>query len=287
MSHQEVSLLERLGRAPSPLELHDWRNRDGYYVTACRVSPEDIPALIDLATNWDDEESMRALDGLDVDPDSQELVPVTAWRTLGDLRAESAIAPLIDMLRNGCGELDDWLCEDLPYVLGRIGIAAVAPLAQLASGSHDNLVTCGVALEGLRRVSKFHPETRDRIVAVLMEFLTHAEQDTFEFNSLVVNELLEMRAVEAADLIERAFAADLLDVSMLGEWDDIRQELVTGEPKPEFEFGTAHDARIETSTPTGRLAGPIRRNSDARVGRNEPCPCGSGKKYKKCCLRRE
>ncbi len=21
-----------------------------------------------------------------------------------------------------------------------------------------------------------------------------------------------------------------------------------------------------------------------RIGRNEPCPCGSGKKYKKCCL---
>ena len=23
---------------------------------------------------------------------------------------------------------------------------------------------------------------------------------------------------------------------------------------------------------------------DAKVGRNEPCPCGSGKKYKKCCI---
>ena len=23
-----------------------------------------------------------------------------------------------------------------------------------------------------------------------------------------------------------------------------------------------------------------------KVGRNEPCPCGSGKKYKKCCLRK-
>jgi uncharacterized protein YecA (UPF0149 family) len=22
----------------------------------------------------------------------------------------------------------------------------------------------------------------------------------------------------------------------------------------------------------------------AKAGRNEPCPCGSGKKYKKCCL---
>ena len=24
-----------------------------------------------------------------------------------------------------------------------------------------------------------------------------------------------------------------------------------------------------------------------KVGRNEPCPCGSGKKYKKCCLAKD
>lgn len=30
-------------------------------------------------------------------------------------------------------------------------------------------------------------------------------------------------------------------------------------------------------------AATVRRESP-RVGRNEPCPCGSGKKYKKCCL---
>ena len=23
--------------------------------------------------------------------------------------------------------------------------------------------------------------------------------------------------------------------------------------------------------------------SEKKIGRNEPCPCGSGKKYKKCC----
>ncbi len=22
----------------------------------------------------------------------------------------------------------------------------------------------------------------------------------------------------------------------------------------------------------------------SKIGRNEPCPCGSGKKYKKCCI---
>jgi preprotein translocase subunit SecA len=25
------------------------------------------------------------------------------------------------------------------------------------------------------------------------------------------------------------------------------------------------------------------RRTEAKVGRNDPCPCGSGKKYKKCC----
>ena len=25
-------------------------------------------------------------------------------------------------------------------------------------------------------------------------------------------------------------------------------------------------------------------NTRKKIGRNDPCPCGSGKKYKKCCL---
>jgi uncharacterized protein YecA (UPF0149 family) len=28
-----------------------------------------------------------------------------------------------------------------------------------------------------------------------------------------------------------------------------------------------------------------RREYRQKVGRNDPCPCGSGKKYKKCCGR--
>ncbi len=32
-----------------------------------------------------------------------------------------------------------------------------------------------------------------------------------------------------------------------------------------------------------QLAGPPIKNEGPKVGRNDPCPCGSGKKYKKCC----
>lgn len=35
--------------------------------------------------------------------------------------------------------------------------------------------------------------------------------------------------------------------------------------------------------PLGENLGSFRRDTP-RVGRNDPCPCGSGKKYKKCCL---
>ena len=37
--------------------------------------------------------------------------------------------------------------------------------------------------------------------------------------------------------------------------------------------------------PAGRLA-PMPVDPFRKVGRNEPCPCGSGKKHKKCCLDR-
>ncbi|MGB2727569.1 MAG: SEC-C metal-binding domain-containing protein [Halobacteriota archaeon] len=26
------------------------------------------------------------------------------------------------------------------------------------------------------------------------------------------------------------------------------------------------------------------KSKEKEIGRNDPCPCGSGKKYKKCCL---
>lgn len=36
----------------------------------------------------------------------------------------------------------------------------------------------------------------------------------------------------------------------------------------------------------GDMPKPVtQRNEEPKVGRNDPCPCGSGKKYKKCCGR--
>jgi preprotein translocase subunit SecA len=44
-------------------------------------------------------------------------------------------------------------------------------------------------------------------------------------------------------------------------------------PKP-----AEQSVRAASAAMTGSKA-----KSSMTVGRNEPCPCGSGKKYKKCC----
>jgi preprotein translocase subunit SecA len=43
-------------------------------------------------------------------------------------------------------------------------------------------------------------------------------------------------------------------------------------------------AGIQASQQSDKKAEPIRNRSE-KVGRNDPCPCGSGKKYKNCCMR--
>ena len=50
------------------------------------------------------------------------------------------------------------------------------------------------------------------------------------------------------------------------------------------EFAKEQDAAA--SGEQGKSKVETIRNRDTRVGRNEPCPCGSGKKYKACCMRK-
>ncbi len=50
------------------------------------------------------------------------------------------------------------------------------------------------------------------------------------------------------------------------------------------EIARQHDTEMQTAD--GELKIETIRNRGDRVGRNDPCPCGSGKKYKQCCLRK-
>lgn len=68
--------------------------------------------------------------------------------------------------------------------------------------------------------------------------------------------------------------------------EDVREDAMTAECaeiiyKPTQVVVEAFDAAIEGRRPGERI-GPVVREQP-KVGRNEPCPCGSAKKFKKCC----
>jgi len=59
---------------------------------------------------------------------------------------------------------------------------------------------------------------------------------------------------------------------------------VQNEKKEEAESSNGDDYNKGHSySQNDRVVTPIV-NSGPKAGRNDPCPCGSGKKYKKCCL---
>lgn len=53
--------------------------------------------------------------------------------------------------------------------------------------------------------------------------------------------------------------------------------------KTTFSFRTPSVERIDFVEQQRSMRVPQIAKAPPRVGRNEPCPCGSGKKYKKCC----
>jgi preprotein translocase subunit SecA len=68
-------------------------------------------------------------------------------------------------------------------------------------------------------------------------------------------------------------------------------ESASGEPAgvaagPGGRVRQQQDAAIAASQKGDKKPEPVR-NTGRRVGRNDPCPCGSGRKYKACCMRKE
>jgi len=85
----------------------------------------------------------------------------------------------------------------------------------------------------------------------------------------------------------RILGADMFDEMVLNIRDDTVRMLLSVMPKPQVELKRVEVAKPVTAGFSGGGDKSIAKkpvvNKGTKVGRNDPCPCGSGKKYKKCC----
>jgi len=171
------------------------------------------------------------------DSDSIEVwAPIHAWRTLGQLRAQAAIEPLLalfHMFEEEDGS--DWTSEDLPEVYTLIGAAAIPALAgYLLDESHPDFPR-EVAARSLRRIAEEHPDFRSECIAPIADALENFETSTPVFNALMISILIDMKAEAALPLIERAFAAENVELFGFADWDDVQVEFGLKEPDPNKE----------------------------------------------------
>jgi hypothetical protein len=179
------------------------------------LSSEHVPELIAMATdkelNWADSESLEVW------------APVHAWRALGQLRAVAAIEPLLELFH----ELEDvdWAYDELPEVYGMIGREAIPALARYLDDASHGLWPRVTAAFSLERIAAGDPSARDECVTILSRQLERFTKNDPTLNGFLTSYLVDLRAVEAAPVMERAFAADRVDLSILGDWEDAQVRL--------------------------------------------------------------
>jgi hypothetical protein len=249
----------------------EWPDYAGEFGLGCEHIAELIRLACDTALNQGD-------------PDSREVwAPLHAWRALGQLQAEVSVAPLLAFLKTAVG--DEAVGQDFPIVFGMIGPAAIPHIAGFLTDRSNPRSPIVTAIEGLKEIAERHPECRAECVTILARTLERRTDSDRSIKGFAVSALIDLAAVEVIDTIREAFRRKSVDISIAGDEEDVEIALGLRDwrsiPAPFYQI-----------VPTGWLApAQAHRIRDthvvpphSKVGRNDPCPCGSGRKYKKCCL---
>jgi hypothetical protein len=212
--------LDRLFQFGNARDMLDWHEGQRDYPAELGLTGEHVPQLIAIAQSWTDEEAWS-----DDEQDVARWAPVHAWRTLGQLRAAQAVAPLVEMLNVLEAGGDDWSLEEFPYVFGLIGEEAFEALDRFLRGDANTVYARVCAIHGLEQIAALHPEMRARCVAVLHEVLEGYRDQDPSLNAFLVSYLLELGASDSAELMERAYADDQVNESIAGAWGEARRKL--------------------------------------------------------------
>ncbi len=206
---------------------------------------------------------------------------------------------------------DDFTTGDLGGILYRLGVTleeldAVIRNKQAGMFVRWEVLKCFYFFVRDQRLSK------EELIGRFHTYLKEAnESRDKDLANVLVNELVDCAALETVPEIEKAFERQLVDPFLISR-EDVPQIMQEGEAGFQKILEQLQDdysdciAEMETwycfkpkepeRRPPVRFGGgdaesffdieTANREWSERIGRNDPCPCGSGKKYKKCCLKK-
>lgn len=223
-----------------------------------------------------------------------------AMYLLAQFREKRTYRPLVRMF-SVPGEIsfdlvDDTVTDRLKRLLGSVYDGDPAPLQSLIEDENINEYVRGAALDAFIVLADSGQMSREEVATYYRSLFQGKLKRTQSHAWLaLVCAVVDLPAPELLEEVRRAYKDELVDPGM-ADLEGIERDLLHPNPKhwenyaiitdaiKEMEWWPSfhpEDAKPRIRAPLPRSpAPPIRRT---KIGRNEPCPCGSGKKYKKCC----
>lgn len=240
------------------------------------------------------------------------LLPLYAMHMLAQFRDRRAYPLIAELCRAPGTILDDMLgdtiTEGLPRILATVFDGDLAPMRSVVENESGNEWARGAAIRAIGVLVRQGVLARADAIAYFGElFRGRLEKRPSHVWAALAAEAADMQATPLGNEIREAHDEGLIDSwdlgigeieTMLAKGDDAASDLsgryddrpiddTVAEMRwwacfgPESRAVARRKAAASSSSERPVLAIPER--SEPKVGRNKPCPCGSGRKYKKCC----
>jgi hypothetical protein len=243
---------------------------------------------------------------------------IHAFILLAELPSEKSLPLMLSVLEYDKYFLDFWfgdhITETLWHCFYKLGQNQTGLLKEFLLKPGINAYAKSVVTDALSQIALHQPERNAEIENIFAEVFNRFLNATPDEN-LIDSGFLDMAIASAIDvgfrnllpIIKELYDRDIVDIDINGDYNEVVEhfeESLDEEWKKEiFDiYGLYHDMnqkfdenddyeKVDNSV-DGFYADdnfipdtwnkPIHAISD-KVGRNDPCPCGSGLKYKKCC----
>ncbi len=266
--------------------------------------------LLEAVSHHPQKFSARLLSRLAEDADHRDLAQ--AWvqacviRAAGQMRLTSAIPHLVRLIQ---ADHEDWVREDCVIALARIGgdlvVKAVWNACAIAPAEfHDyaawilESVHCDLAVEAAHHLLQESSDLSNKIAYGYALLSNFAIDGIGSVRHLILSNAdaegmddLQQALVAVCTLIETEFpelegwrTQIREDESFRQQWQSPAFPVFDTWAAPLSEAGMSNQADATPQPLPFRL--PM--NPQFRgIGRNDPCPCNSGKKFKNCCMRHQ
>ena len=233
--------------------------------------------------------------------DPYYMLPTYAFYLLAQFKEERAY-PLLVKLFSTPGDFvleatGDFVTEDLGRVLASVCGVNIAPIKKMIEDTSIDEYVRSAGLSAITVLVAENKLDREKAIAYFNSlFKEKLEQEQNEVWSSLVCSCCDLGPYDLITEIKNAFSKGLVD-SMVVDFEYV-MSLVNNEPEyrisrdyHRYKFiGNVVDEMSWWNAFTEKDSSSIlwetssTKPKSEKVGRNDPCPCGSGKKYKRCCL---